>query len=80
MKIYRVKDLCQVCSNGVWYYEGDCFRSNGNNLDLSKVAEEKSVVPVTERGEAGTVPHFVAEKITEKPKTKPKPVDSGMEE
>ena len=78
-KIYRVKDLCQVCHNGVWYYEGDCFKSSGNGLDLSKVTEEKGSVSVTERGEQGTVPHFVPEKSIEK-KTKPKPADVGMEE
>lgn len=78
MKPYRVKDFQQVLHRGVWYYEGDVFKSDGAGLDLSKVTEEKSSsAKIAERGEDGTVAHFVPEKPV---KTKPKPADTGMEE
>ena len=74
--LYRVKALKEICHRGVWYYEGDVFASDAKDLDQNLVEVEKIGAKVSERGEAGTVPHFVPE--TTKEKTKP--ARAGSEE
>ena len=77
---YRVKDLKQVCHRGVWYYEGDVFLSDVKDLDKDLVDVDKGADKVAERGEAGTVPHFMPEIIKVEKVTKTKPINLGMEE
>ena len=75
-KTYRVMPYQQVLNRGVWYYEGDVFKSDAPDLDLKKVVEEKGAAKLTERGEEGTVPHFVAEP-EKKSKTKTSETGEG---